>query len=75
VYSEPAGLLFVSVNMYGLRNFLEQSKFYTLTAFGHLKSCWGGYHINHACPLKNQYDACKGSYTLLHGKRYLNGSH
>jgi len=34
--------------MYGLRNFLEQSKLYTLTAFGHLKSCWEGYHISHA---------------------------
>jgi len=33
-YSELAGVLFVSVKINGLGNFLEQSKLYTLTAFG-----------------------------------------
>ena len=37
--SELAGLTFVSVKIYGLGNFLEQSKLYTLTDFRHLKSC------------------------------------
>ena len=37
-----AGLLFVSVKINGLGNFLEQSKLDTLTAFGYHKSCWGG---------------------------------
>ena len=31
-----------SVEINGLGKFLEQSKWYTLTAFGQLKSCGGG---------------------------------
>jgi hypothetical protein len=38
---------FVSVEINGLGNFLEQSKMYTLTAFGPLKSCGGGYSARH----------------------------
>jgi len=45
-YSELAGVLFVSVKINGLGNFLEQSKLCTLTAFGHLKSYWGGNYFS-----------------------------
>ena len=51
-YSELAGLPFVSVKINGLGNFLKESKLYSLRAFGHLTSWWGGYHISHACTLK-----------------------
>ena len=39
VYRELAGSPFVSVNINGLGNFLEQVTLQTSTAFGHLKSC------------------------------------
>jgi hypothetical protein len=38
VCSELAGSPFVNVKINGLGNFLEQSKLYTVTAFGLLKS-------------------------------------
>jgi len=38
---------FVIVDINGLGNFLEQSKMYTLTAFGTLKSCRGGHSARH----------------------------
>jgi hypothetical protein len=58
-YSELAGLPFVvSVKINGLGNFLKESKLYTLTVFGHLKSCWGGYHISHACTLRKTSRTC-----------------
>jgi hypothetical protein len=45
-YNELASALFVSVKINGLGNFLEESKLYILTAFGHLKSCWEGYRFS-----------------------------
>jgi hypothetical protein len=39
---------FVSVKINGLGNFLEQSKLYTSTAFGQLKSCCGGYSASYS---------------------------
>jgi len=38
---------FVSVEFNGLGKFLEQSKMYTLTDFGPLKSCSGRYSASH----------------------------
>ena len=64
--SELAGSPFVSVKSNGLGNFLEQLKFYTLTAFGHLKSCEGGYHVSHTCTLREN---SRGSYRLRQGKQ------
>jgi hypothetical protein len=40
--SELADSPFVSIKINGLANFLEQLTLETLTAFGRLKSCWGG---------------------------------
>ena len=43
---------FVSVKFNGFGNFLEHSEFYTLTAFGRIKSSEGGYDVSHACTLR-----------------------
>jgi hypothetical protein len=51
MYNKVACSPFVSVKINGLGNFLEQSKFYTLTAFGRLKSCAGECHFSHTCIL------------------------
>ena len=45
---------FVCIKINDLWNFLEQLTFYSLTASGHLKSCWGGYHIGHICTLRKK---------------------
>jgi hypothetical protein len=51
MYSKVECSPFVSVKINGLGKFLEQSKIYTLTAFGRLKSCGGECHVSHTCAL------------------------
>jgi hypothetical protein len=43
---------FVNVKINGLGNFLEQTKFYTLTAFGRFKSSEDRHCISHARTLR-----------------------
>jgi len=62
-YSELAGSPFISVKINGLWNFLEQLTLYTSTAFGHLKSCGGGYHVSHTCILRKTSRTRKGVHT------------
>jgi hypothetical protein len=42
----------VNVKINGLGNFLKQTKFYTLTAFGRFKSSEGRYRVSHARTLR-----------------------
>jgi len=51
MYSKAACSPFVSVKINGLGKFLEQSKFYTLTAFGRLKSCGSECRVSYTCAL------------------------
>jgi 3D (Asp-Asp-Asp) domain-containing protein len=40
------------MNLINTKAVLYSKKFYTLTAFGHLKSCGGGHNVSHICTLR-----------------------
>jgi hypothetical protein len=63
MYSKVECSPFVSVKNNGLGKFLEQSKFYTLTAFGRLKSCGGECHVSHTCALSETSGTSIGVHT------------
>ena len=52
--SELAGSPFVSVKINGRGNFVKQSTLYTLTAFRHFQSCWGGYNSSDVWTLREK---------------------
>jgi hypothetical protein len=62
-YSELAVSPFVSVKMNGLGIVLEQLTLLNSTGFGHLKSCWEGYTISHACTLRETSRTRNGGHT------------